>query len=131
MNRVDPSADRDESLWFSVMDWYQRKKQTVTPPEGFVQCAIDKFNQVRGSFDSFDPNPIQLKRLDPTIRENALRILNLTEDEAKISETVDYKYQFLTEFLNQRKSAASPIIARSFEELLQDADMAYKTLIKV
>ena len=131
MNKINPNADT--TLWTSIVDWYQTKIQNVTIPDGFVQSAVDKFNQVKDNFTSysFDPQPIQLKRLDPTIRENALRILNLTEEEATIPENVDQKYQFLTETLNKKKNIAGPIIARCLGELLEDVDAAYKTLTKV
>ncbi len=67
-------------------------------------------------------------KLDPSIKENALRILDLSAEEAQDPSRVTEKARQMVDTLNQRKAKASPIIAQELQWLIEDIQAACRTL---
>ena len=71
------------------------------------------------------------KRLDPTNRLNACKILNVPEEEIGDKKLIDLKHGKLIESLRGRQAKVSPIIAAEIENLIIDVNIAYDTLRRV
>ena len=73
---------------------------------------------------------IKLSLLDPTIRENALKILNLSEEDTRDFDKVTQIYLNLTQTLENRKSKVSSVFADAIEILIMNVNQAYETIKK-
>lgn len=77
----------------------------------------------------YKPSSPELKnKLDPIVRDQALRILDLSAEEAQDINRVTTKTSQMVNDLTQRKVKASPVIAKELQLLINDINAACKTL---
>jgi hypothetical protein len=96
-----------------------------------VECAystylslLDYINQ--SQVDQAPQAEIKLELLDPAVRENALKILNVTE--AMDAKRIQQIYEALISRLEDKQSRVTPIFARAFERIIVNVQSAYQTL---
>ena len=67
------------------------------------------------------------KRLDPQIYDNALRILNLSDDLSVVK--IEEQLQYISTSLKKKRISVSAPLALIFDEMIRDVEMAYKTVM--
>jgi hypothetical protein len=72
---------------------------------------------------------IQLDRIDPLIPENALLILNISNEKKVDIAYINKQYRLLGDIYNIKKSKVSPPLAFAIGEIIEDIEIAYKTII--
>ncbi|NGX41371.1 MAG: ATP-dependent Clp protease ATP-binding subunit ClpC [Candidatus Anoxychlamydiales bacterium] len=95
--------------------------------------GIDWVNKVTSSLrgvNQSNEDAIGLNLIDATIRENILRILNISDKEANDQDKVDEKYTFLISKLEDKKGNLSPLLGDLIQQLIDNANIAYTTLKK-
>jgi hypothetical protein len=92
-----------------------------------IRRIANKIGIINQPFQSNIPL-IKLSLLDPTIRENALAILNISEEDTKDSVKVNRTYTDLTENLVARKAKVSEGIALMIEQMIENINIAFKTI---
>ena len=71
---------------------------------------------------------IESKLKDPTVRENALGILQVTEYEASKPDLLKKKYDVILDALESRKKNLPPFFTKFFQNMIDNAQGAYETL---
>ena len=97
----------------------------------YVQSAYFSLQNYIVSPAQTDPLPraeIELELLDPEVRGNALKILNITEEDTADSERVQQIYEALILKLEDKQSRVPPIFARAFGRIIVNVKSAYQTL---
>lgn len=104
------------------------------PPYGrLFAIGIDLTSECLSAYHYWDSarscEPPHFTRIDANVRENALRILNLTVEEAEKQETIEQHYKLLIDDLTRRRNKVSgSLLAEQIQYLIDDGHTAYKTL---
>lgn len=107
------------------------------PPYGpkasiVIDLASESINIYRKIYDSNNSDNEQLDCLDCTIRENALKVLGLSEEDVKNRSILDNRYQSLCKEWDTRieKAQHSPQLLKKFKTLRIQVETAYETIKK-
>lgn len=127
MNQLPPSSNDSNNFLWTVFTHFTKKTS---------QAILSKIETIKNSFTytstESSMNPIYLNLLDPTIPENALKILNLSEEDRKDSSRVDQAYFGLTQSLETKKAKlASLVFVKAMDEIAANIDKAYETIKKM
>lgn len=133
---------------FSIYQSSQSKRHYKAPldiaaflilpfPHGILfSIGIDTISEVINFYKGRANKPSQdsptlssSKRLDPKNFDNACKILGIELDEIKNRSKINENYTKILKGYQERKSKASGPIANGLQELIDDVEQAYQTLI--
>lgn len=104
------------------------KENTIGLFSGCIDRVQSTYSLFTSLMDTAEQPEIKLDLLDPSIRENALKILNITEEDQLEPERVFQIYQNLILRLEDKQRRVTPIFARAYGRIIVNVKSAYLTL---
>lgn len=100
----------------------------LLPNGRLISIIIDIASEML-NFDKQTSSTFRLScLLNPKVRENAFKILNISKDKENDLEFIESQHQLITSDLEKRKSQLSAELAKQMQLLIDDANEALKTL---
>jgi len=114
--------------WVSVSSWKKWIQEKFETTDSNNERAIVPVHNVRTTKNS---EGLDLQLLDPTIKTNALKILNLHEEDLKEEGLLERNYERLVSKLSKSEAKLPPLYANAMRQRIENAHGAYKTLSRV
>ena len=126
------NAFQDKSYWKIALDVLAFSCLFFPPYGPKASIVIDLASEAINVYRKIYSNPSDNEQLelDCTIRENALKVLGLSSEDAQNRSILDSRYQSLCREWDTRieKAQHSPPLLKKFEILRRQVEIAYTTI---